>query len=93
MNRVMGGNSSQLRCANSSFPVTLTESSKVLGREVVVSAQVDDIFVSIKEAEASGRSGAIIAEPYQRRIETLKEGEAVTLEFETHQRRCAQRHR
>ena len=67
---------------NSSFPVTLTESSKVLGREVVVSAQVDDIFVSIKEAEASGRSGAIIAEPYQRRIETLKEGEVVTLEFE-----------
>ena len=67
---------------NSSLPVTLTESSKVLGREVVVSAQVDDIFVSIKEAEDYGRSGAIIAEPYQRRIETLKEGEAVTLEFE-----------
>lgn len=67
---------------NSSLPVTLTESSKVLGREVVVSAQVDDIFVSIKEAEDYGRSGAIIAEPYQRRIETLKEGAAVTLEFE-----------
>lgn len=67
---------------NSSLPVTLTESSKVLGRAVVVSAQVDDIFVSIKEAEDYGRSGAIIAEPYQRRIETLKEGEAVTLEFE-----------
>ncbi len=67
---------------NRSLPVTLTESSKVLGREVVVSAQVDDIFVSIKEKEDFGRGGAIIAEPYERRIETLKEGEAVTLEFE-----------
>ena len=67
---------------NSSSPVTLIESSKVLGREIVISAQIDDIFVSIKEQEGYGASGAIIAEPYEQRIETLKEGEAVTLEFE-----------
>ena len=67
---------------NHSLPVTLTESSKVLGKDVVISAQVDDIFVTIKEKEDSGRGGAIIAEPYERRIPTLKEGEAVTLEFE-----------
>ena len=67
---------------NSSSPVTLVESSKVLGREIIISAQIDDIFVSIKEQEGYGTSGAIIAEPYEQRIETLKEGEAVTLEFE-----------
>ena len=67
---------------NSSSPVTLVESSKVLGREILISAQIDDIFVSIKEQEGYGASGAIIAEPYEQRIETLKEGEAVTLEFE-----------
>ncbi len=67
---------------NSSSPVTLVESSKVLGREIIISAQIDDIFVSIKEQESYGTSGAIIAEPYEQRIETLKEGEAVTLEFE-----------
>ena len=67
---------------NSSSPVTLVESSKVLGREIIISAQIDDIFVSIKEQEGYGASGAIIAEPYEQRIETLKEGEAVTLEFE-----------
>ena len=67
---------------NSSSPVTLVESSKVLGREIIISAQIDDIFVSIKEQEGYGTSGAIIAEPYEQLIETLKEGEAVTLEFE-----------
>lgn len=67
---------------NSSSPVTLVESSKVLGREIIISAQIDDIFVSIKEQEGYGASGAIIAEPYEQRIETLKEGEAITLEFE-----------
>ena len=67
---------------NGSSPVKLVESSKVLGREIIISAQIDDIFVSIKEQEGYGASGAIIAEPYEQRIETLKEGEAVTLEFE-----------
>ena len=67
---------------NSSAPVTLVESSKVLGREIIISAQIDDIFVSIKEQESYGASGATITEPYEQRIETLKEGESVTLEFE-----------
>ncbi|MCY4567793.1 MAG: hypothetical protein OXD49_05735, partial [Candidatus Poribacteria bacterium] len=67
---------------NSSSPVKLIESSKVLGREIIISAQIDDIFVSIKEQESYGASGAIITEPYERRIETLKEGESITLEFE-----------
>ena len=67
---------------NSSSPVILIESSKVLGREIIISAQIDNIFVSIKEQESFGSSGAIIAEPYEQRIETLKEGESVTLEFE-----------
>ncbi len=67
---------------NSSSPVKLVESSKVLGREIIISAQIDNIFVAIKEKESYGSSGAIITEPYERRIETLKEGESVTLEFE-----------
>ena len=67
---------------NSSSPVKLVESSKVLGREIIISAQIDDIFVSIKEQESYGASGATITEPYEQRIETLKEGESVTLEFE-----------
>ena len=67
---------------NSSSPVTLVESSKVLGREIIISAQIDDIFVSIKEQESYGASGATITEPYEQRIEKLKEGESVTLEFE-----------
>ena len=67
---------------NSSSPVKLIESSKVLEREIIISAQIDDIFVSIKEQESYGASGAIITEPYERRIETLKEGESITLEFE-----------
>ena len=67
---------------NSSSPVKLVESSKVLGREIIISAQIDDIFVAIKEQEGFGTSGAIITEPYEQRIETLKEGESVTLEFE-----------
>ncbi len=67
---------------NSSAPVKLVESSKVLGREIIISAQIDDIFVSIKEKEGFGSSGAIIAEPYERRIKTLKENESITLEFE-----------
>ena len=67
---------------NSSSPVKLVESSKVLGRDIIISAQIDDIFVEIKEQEGFGASGATITEPYERRIETLKEGESVTLEFE-----------
>ena len=67
---------------NSSSPVKLVESSKVLGREIIISAQIDDIFVEIKEQEGFGTSGATITEPYEQRIETLKEGESVTLEFE-----------
>ena len=67
---------------NSSVPVKLVESSKVLGREIIISAQIDDIFVEIKEQEGYGTSGATITEPYEQRIETLKEGESVTLEFE-----------
>ncbi|MCE2403151.1 hypothetical protein J4G08_20025 [Candidatus Poribacteria bacterium] len=67
---------------NSSLPVKLVESSKVLEREIVISAQIDDIIVSIKEKEGFGSAGAIIAKPYERRIETLKENGAVTLEFE-----------
>lgn len=67
---------------NSSLPVKLVESSKVLGRDITISAQIDDIFVSIKEKESFGSDGAIIAEPYERRIKTLKENETVTLEFE-----------
>ncbi len=67
---------------NSSYPVKLIESSKVLGRDIIISAQIDDIFVEIKEQEGFGASGATITEPYEQRIETLKEGESVTLEFE-----------
>ena len=67
---------------NSSSPVKLVESSKVLGREIIISAQIDDVFVEIKEQEGYGTSGATITEPYEQRIETLKEGESVTLEFE-----------
>ena len=67
---------------NSSSPVKLIESSKVLGREIIISAQIDDIFVEIKEQEGFGASGATITEPYEQRIETLREGESVTLEFE-----------
>ena len=37
---------------NSSSPVKLVESSKVLGRDIIISAQIDDIFVSIKEQES-----------------------------------------
>ena len=66
---------------NSSSPVKLVESSKILEREIIISAQIDNIFVTIKEQEGFG-SGAIITEPYEQRIETLKEGESVTLEFE-----------
>ncbi len=71
-----------IRLRNSSLPVKLVESSKVLGREILVSAQIDDIFVSIKEKAGYGSGGTIIAQPYERRIATLKEGEAVDLEFE-----------
>ena len=67
---------------NSSSPVKLVESSKVLGRDIIISAQIDDIFVEIKEQEGFGVGGATITEPYEQRIDTLKEGESVTLEFE-----------
>ena len=39
-------------------------------------------FVTIKEQEGYGSSGAIITEPYERRIDALKENESVTLKFE-----------
>ena len=67
---------------NSSSPVKLVESSKVVGQDIIISAQIDDIFVTIKEQESYGSGGAIITEPYEQRIETLKENESVTLEFE-----------
>ena len=57
---------------NSSNPVKLIESSKVLGREIIISAQIDDIFVSIKEQESFGSSGAIIAEPYEQLLKRSK---------------------
>lgn len=67
---------------NNSSPVKLVESSKVVGQDIIISAQIDDIFVTIKEQEGYGASGAIITEPYEQRIETLKEDESVILEFE-----------
>ena len=67
---------------NSSSPVKLVESSKVVGQDIIISAQIDDIFVTIREQDGRGSGGAIITEPYERRIETLKEDESVTLEFE-----------
>ena len=67
---------------NSSSPVKLVESSKVVGQDIIISAQIDDIFVTIREQNGYGSGGAIITEPYERRIETLKEDESVTLEFE-----------
>ncbi len=67
---------------NNSSPVKLVESSKVVGQDIIISAQIDDIFVTIREQESYGSSGAIITEPYERRIETLKEDESVTLKFE-----------
>ena len=67
---------------NSSSPVKLVESSKVVGQDIIISAQIDDIFVTIREQDGYGSGGAIITEPYERRIETLKEDESVTLKFE-----------
>ena len=67
---------------NNSSPVKLVESSKVVGQDIIISAQIDDIFVTIREQEGYGASGAIITEPYEQRIETLKEDESVILEFE-----------
>ncbi len=67
---------------NNSSPVKLVESSKVVGQDIILSAQIDDIFVTIREQESYGSSGAIITEPYEQRIETLKEDESVTLKFE-----------
>ena len=67
---------------NNSSPVKLVESSEVVGQDIIISAQIDDIFVTIREQESYGSSGAIITEPYEGRIETLKENESVTLEFE-----------
>ena len=51
----------QSHCGTVHRLVILVESSKVLGREIIISAQIDDIFVSIKEQEGYGTSGAIIA--------------------------------
>ena len=67
---------------NSSLPVKLEESSRVLERDVIISAQIDDIYVSIKDQGDFGRQGAIVATPYEVRIPSLKEGEEKTLEFE-----------
>ena len=64
---------------NSSLPVKLEESSIVLGREVIISAQIDDIFVSIKGHGEFSAQGAIVAIPYEVRIPSLKEGEEKTL--------------
>ncbi len=67
---------------NSSLPVKLEESSRVLGKDVIISAQIDDIYVSIKDQGEFGQQGAIVATPYEVRIPSLKEGEEKTLEFE-----------
>ena len=67
---------------NNSSPVKLVESSEVVGEDIILSAQIDDIFVTIKEQEGYGSSGAIITEPYEQRIEALKENESITLDFE-----------
>ena len=67
---------------NNSSPVKLLESSEVVGEDIILSAQIDDIFVTIKEQEGYGSSGAIITEPYEQRIEALKENESITLDFE-----------
>ena len=67
---------------NSSLPVTLEESSRVLEQDVIISAQIDDIYVSIKDQGDFTRQGAIVAIPYEVRIPSLKEGEEKTLEFE-----------
>ena len=67
---------------NSSLPVTLEESSRVLERDVIISAQIDDIYVSIKDQGNFTRQGAIVAIPYEVRIPSLKGGEEKTLEFE-----------
>ena len=67
---------------NSSLPVKLEESSRVLEREVIISAQIDDIYVSIKDQGDFTRQSAIVATPYEVRIPSLKEGEEKTLEFE-----------
>ena len=67
---------------NNSSPVKLVESSEVVGQDIILSAQIDDIFVTIRDQESYGSSGAIITEPYEQRIETLKEDESVTLQFE-----------
>ena len=67
---------------NSSLPVKLEESSRVLEKDVIISAQIDDILVSIKDQGDFGREGAIVATPYEVRIPSLKEGEEKTLEFE-----------
>ncbi len=67
---------------NSSSPVKLVESSEVVGEDIILSAQIDDIFVTIREEGSYGSGGAIITEPYEQRIEALKEDESVTLEFE-----------
>ena len=73
MNLRMVGSGSQLLCGIASSPVKLVESSEVVGQDIIISAQIDDIFVTITEQEGYGSSGAIITEPYERRIETLKE--------------------
>ena len=67
---------------NSSLPVKLEESSRVLERDVIISAQIDDIYVSIKDQGDFTRQSAIVATPYEVRIPSLKEGEEKTLEFE-----------
>ena len=59
---------------NSSLPVKLEESSRVLGKDVIISAQIDDIYVSIKDQGEFGQQGAIVATPYEVRIPSLKEG-------------------
>ena len=72
----------EITLRNSSSPVKLVESSEVVGHDIIISAQIDDIFVTIREQNGYGSGGAIITEPYERRIETLKEDESVTLKFE-----------
>jgi hypothetical protein len=62
---------------NDSRSVRLEHTSEIMGEEVVVSAQINDIYVSIKD-----RFGAIIAQPYEIRVPSLKSKQTEPLEFE-----------
>jgi len=62
---------------NTSKQVYLERTSKLLGRDVWVSADIGNVVVSIKDPQ-----GAIIAQPYERIIPKLGYRESKTLQFE-----------